>query len=343
MKNLESSILKLLKLSLLIIAIIICICILIVSYCSYKSHAREIYSNHDDAPPNGFFIKAHDIDIFYQREGQKNKPTVLLIHGTGAWSEIWRDTITHLVNNNFDVIAVDVPPFGYSDKPEGSFSYSRTVQAKRIIDLINKLNLDKVNVIAHSVGSRPAIEAVYQIQNKINSLVLVDAALGFNTDKNISQFEQNSPSIIEEIIFNIHPIRNSLMASYATNPYFSKNIFKSFVHKKDSVTDKMVITLQKPLTLENMNRAQADWLEFLMIDEDNSYTSDFQSLSNITTPTLLIWGKEDNITPLWQGKKLQKLVPNSQLQIIDNSGHIPYIEDMDTFNKKVLKFLKENN
>ncbi len=55
-------------------------------------------------------------------------------------------------------------------------------------------------------------------------------------------------------------------------------------------------------------------------------------ISNIKTPTLLIWGKEDTVTPSWVGEKYHELLPNSTLHIIDECGHAPMMEKPNEFN-----------
>jgi pimeloyl-ACP methyl ester carboxylesterase len=60
-------------------------------------------------------------------------------------------------------------------------------------------------------------------------------------------------------------------------------------------------------------------------------------------PVLVIWGASDTVTPLWQGKQLHALIPNSQLSVIEGVGHIPYIENAEAFNNALLKFLGPGN
>ena len=55
---------------------------------------------------------------------------------------------------------------------------------------------------------------------------------------------------------------------------------------------------------------------------------------------LLIWGSTDAVTPLWQGRQLQKLIPHAELAILEGVGHIPYIEDPEAFNKTLVQYLQ---
>jgi pimeloyl-ACP methyl ester carboxylesterase len=62
-------------------------------------------------------------------------------------------------------------------------------------------------------------------------------------------------------------------------------------------------------------------------------------LSKINVPTLLMWGENDRMIPLSYSKEYTE-IPNSELLIIDNCGHTPFVEKPLEFNKIVLKFLK---
>lgn len=62
-------------------------------------------------------------------------------------------------------------------------------------------------------------------------------------------------------------------------------------------------------------------------------------LKEIQTPTLLIWGNNDTITPPFVGKEFNKLIPNSELHLIDKCGHAPMMERPDEFNEILNGFL----
>ena len=66
-----------------------------------------------------------------------------------------------------------------------------------------------------------------------------------------------------------------------------------------------------------------------------------QEIPGITTPTLLIWGLNDTITPPFVGHEFNRLMPNSTLQFIDNCGHAPMMEHPEEFNKLLGEFLEE--
>ena len=323
-----------------IIAVLFVLIFIVLSFVSWRANQREAKHNIEAAPSTGKLVKAEDIQVFIQEVGPSDGVPVLLVHGTGAWSEIWRETMTALASNGFRAIAIDVPPFGFSEKPDAPEAYSREKQAKRIIGILDSLGIDRVNLVGHSVGARPSIEAALSALNRIHNLVLVDPALGFAADGE-TRFEQNNPSRLVRSLFAIKPLRNAALATYGTNPFFTKKLFQSFVSNKAAITDERVATMQKPLVVYGMRHAQGDWLEYFLISSDSSLASDFTNLKNLNIPVLIIWADTDSVTPLWQGKALKELIPNSELKVMPNVGHIPYIEDTENFNSILLEFVEE--
>ena len=66
-----------------------------------------------------------------------------------------------------------------------------------------------------------------------------------------------------------------------------------------------------------------------------------KELNQVTQPTLLIWGKNDTVTPPFVGEEFKKLIPNSELHFIENCGHAPMMEVPEEFNKILDSFLQK--
>ena len=91
-----------------------------------------------------------------------------------------------------------------------------------------------------------------------------------------------------------------------------------------------------------MNILVGDTAEFSKsITESIIRREDFldNRLSAIKHPTLIIWGREDGLLPLADGERFKKEIPNSQLIIFDQCGHVPQVEKAADFNAALLKFL----
>ncbi|MES2213545.1 MAG: alpha/beta hydrolase [Patescibacteria group bacterium] len=314
----------------------------ILIFFKVSATSREVKLSSDVAPATGHFVQTFDAKIFVQESGPMTGQPVLLIPGTGAWSEIWRDTIDPLATAGYRVIAIDLPPFGFSEKLIGVSKYSRENQAKRIIGILDVLGIHTVILVGHSVGARPTIEAALENPERVAKLVLVDPALGFQEDKeDTPHFEQNHPSFIVHVLFGIDSLRNAILSVYGTNPISIKPLVSSFVFQKSAITDARVAMLQRGLVIKDVTQANGDWLEYLTVRTDTSLSNDFTNFKKLTMPVGILWGREDTVTPLWQGEALKKLIPNSQLVVLDNVGHIPFIEDTNSFNLALFELLKK--
>lgn len=298
---------------------------------------RETMAPAHAAPAPGRLVRAADVAIYVQEAGPATGRPVLLIHGTGAWSEIWRETMTALAQAGYRAIAIDVPPFGFSEKPRGADAYGRARQAARIVGVLDALALRRVTLVAHSVGGRPGVETALLAPDRIERLILVDPALGFAPDG--SRFAQNDPPLLLRQAFAIEPLRNALLASTGSNPLLTAQLFKGFVSRAEAVTPERVAMLQRPLVVLGATRGYGDWFSYLMIAPDAAPSAEIANLGRLAMPVAIIWGRTDTVTPLWQGEALQRRIGQATLTIIEGVGHIPYIEDAAAFHAILLRTL----
>ncbi|HEV8146512.1 MAG TPA: alpha/beta hydrolase [Bryobacteraceae bacterium] len=299
--------------------------------------ARERQTAEQAAPASGRFVSAGDVRIYIQEDGPPSGLPVVFIHGFGAWSETWKKTTSILAAQGFHTIAVDVPPFGFSEKPtDGSFSTEQ--QARRIINVFDALQLKQVILVGHSVGGRPTVEVALLAPDRIRALVLVDVALGFGSD---GQFEENHPSFLTRAFYAARPFRNAVLSATATNSLMTKKLLSTFVADPNVLTPALLSVYQRPFVVKDATNRLGDWLRVLSVDKDISLTSKLSNLSNLAMTTLLIWGDKDSVTPLWQGEKLKQTIPNSTLNVLKGLGHIPQIEGPDQFNNSLLPFLDQ--
>lgn len=236
---------------------------------------RETTRRSSAAPLGGRFVRAEGVEVFVQEEGPPDGPPVLLVHGTGAWSELWRETLDFLAGEGYRAIAIDVPPFGYSGKPRGAKAYQRGREAQRLEAVLDALNVRRAAVVAHSVGSRSAAELALRAPHRVRSLVLIDPALGFAPQRNDESpsFELNHPSLPLRAFLCAGRGRDLVLGATATNPQLTRTIFTKFVSRPEAITEERVAVLQRPLGVQGSTRAYGDWLRNLLLSKDCSQSS----------------------------------------------------------------------
>lgn len=295
------------------------------------SSIRESKNNREAAPKTGSFVHAGDTDLFVQTAGPANGPVIVLVHGTAAWSETWRDTMTTLAQHGYRAIAIDLPPFGFADIPPNQ-SYSPEEQGLRIAQAFSALKLNDAVLVGHSFGSRATVEAALMLGKKVKALVLVDAALGL---------EKGSvgPGFLTASLLALPPLRDALVASTITNTLLTKKILSTLVYNQESLTEAKVAIYQTPGVITGKTQEISAWLSGFLGPNTLSKSNTEKTYKELTLPTLLIWGEKDTTTPLSQADHILALLPHGTLSKLTNVGHIPQIEAPEKFNKLLLDFL----
>ena len=312
------------------------ILVVLIGLAGFRLNAgfRESFEAKEIAPKTGRFVLAGDVDFFVQEAGPTDGVAVVLIHGTGAWSETWRDTINALAQAGFRAIALDLPPFGFSQRP-GNSDYSKLSQGRRIIGMLDSMGIGRAVLVGHSFGGGPTVEAALLNPDRIRALVLVDAALG------IENGEPAKPSwSILSGVLHTAPLRNALVATFLTNPMFTQRLVRSFVAHPEIVTDARAEIYRQPLAVKGTTQATASWIPELVMPPAGAASSNPASYSALKMPALVLWGRMDTVTPLAQGSRLAGLLSGSKLVVLDGVGHIPQIEDPSRTNEELVRFLK---
>ncbi|MCW7505315.1 alpha/beta fold hydrolase [Leptospira paudalimensis] len=298
---------------------------------------RESLSPEEIAPKTGRWIPSNDVKIYIQEMGDPKNPAVVLIHGMGSWSELWRETMIDLSQNGYYAIAIDLPPFGFSERPKPT-ELKSIQQGKRIVSVIDALGLQKVHLLGHSFGGGATLHTALLIPNRILSLQLVDIAVNLEEKKVLTPSEPN----LFETFWNLSLLRNRLLEVTATNPHLTKILFSQFVHSSDCITEEKVKLIQMPMRIKGTTSFLGDWLGEFIFHSDDLLAKDTRLYgNNLRMPIDLIWGDLDTVTPVADGEKIKSILNNSRLHIIQGVGHIPQLESPENFNKMLLRNLKE--
>lgn len=273
-----------------------------------------------DAIKNHDHITYNNKTIAYQTNNIDSEVTLLLIHGTAAWSQIYSKAIATLP---YKVYAIDMPPFGYSEKTFDS--YSTIEQAKIINEFIKEKHLENVIIAGHSYGARATLDAVLSEQSNYIGMILIDPAIYPNI-KNATKLQPD-----ERTLYASKPFADLVSYIVVTNKYMTKPFINGLVFNKSSITPELINTLQQPFKIKGTNRAVSLWIQdFFNPDLEAKYTKLF-SYTNLQVPTYFIWGSEDTVTPISDLNELSKIFVNSKVAIIKGSGHIPHIEKPNEF------------
>ena len=249
-------------------------------------------------------IKVKGLNINYIQEGEGYD--IILLHGWGCSIETMIP-ILNILKDSAKVTVLDLPGFGESDKPEkpiNSYEYTEIVN-----EFIEKIGIKTANILGHSHGGRIGIILSSKYPEKVNKLVLIDSA-GIIPKRSLKYyFKVYSFKLLKKIYLKLN--KND------------KRKLQKFYKKYGSEDYKNSEGIMRQTMVKVIN----DNLEPL--------------LEKIKAPTLLIWGEEDDSTPLYMAKIMEKKIKDSGLVLIEKGGHYSYIDDMPKFKGALKYFFKD--
>lgn len=255
--------------------------------------------------------------IVYLEAGTSG-PTVILLHGLGGDSSNWALTIPALAKIHH-VFAVDQIGFGASDKPQ--INYSIQTYVEFLDRFCKKLAIGKTSLVGNSLGGWIAASYTLAHPEVVEKLVIVDGA-GFSpkrwngppTDRNVMM--QLNPSTVEgtKKLMNYILANKSMITDQAAEQMLAQKLKKGDGYTINAIID-----------------AIARGEEFL----DGK-------LGTVKAPTLVVWGKEDLLTPLAMGQAYAEDIKGAELKVIENCGHVPMLEASSKFNQILSGFLAQS-
>jgi 4,5:9,10-diseco-3-hydroxy-5,9,17-trioxoandrosta-1(10),2-diene-4-oate hydrolase len=263
--------------------------------------------------------------IRYIRKGQTHAPKLVLLHGIGGSLEMWQANMDDFATD-FDVIAIDFPGFGYSDKPAARYSiHFQVLKLKRFLD---NLNLDNIYLAGHSMGGAIAIHFAHLFSSRVKKLILVcNAGMG----KQIHYLLRLSAMPFSKLFFEL--------SQASAIPQMLKNC----VYDQTVITPELILLYQDMLGAPNAVYSFLSQLKsFVTIfgQEKSFRISTLDKLPHLIMPTLIIWGINDQILPVSHAQIALDNIQNSDCVYFDNCGHIPQLEKKTSFHSCVYNFLE---
>ena len=250
-------------------------------------------------------------------EAGKGAPIVLL-HGLGGDGSRWGPNIEPLARD-FHVFALDQIGFGQSDKPLAN--YHTGMLAEFLVGFLKAVNVPKASLVGNSMGAGVALYTAAKIPEVVDRIVLADGG-GFRTAGD----RPAAPPTPEQL--HRQQIQNSVTREE------TREFFRILFHDKSLVTDKMVddqlaMRLRSAFTITKVQKSGAKGLGSLTEEQ----------VRGVKAPTLIVWGKYDELANPAGADRLERTIPGSRKVIIDDCGHMPQLEKADEFNRIVRDFL----
>ena len=247
----------------------------------------------------------------YVEDVGKGFPFVF-VHGYLGSSEMWNFQ-KEFFSKHYRVIIPALPGFGESHNVKSLDSINK--MARQIIDLLDQKNIDKFNLIGHSMGGMIVQEITKLIGDRVNKLIcFATGSIGeipgrFET---IDETREKLKKDGTEFSFSRVPKKWFVKGDKDKNYFLCKNAVKN-------------VSLE---AADNALLAMKNW-------------RGKENLKNIKNETLIIWGDKDTSYNFDQVDTLKKNIKNSRLEIFKDCAHNVHLEQPDQFNNLVQKFISE--
>ncbi len=268
--------------------------------------------------PSSKFVHIQGMSTHFSVEGEGHP--FLLIHGTGAsihdfnkWAEIMKP--------HYQIIRLDLPGFGLTG-PNPSGIYDTDFYLNFLEEFLDYLKVDSIFLAGNSFGGHLAWNYSLKRPDQVKKLVLLNAAGYPRDDKKLPLgFRLTKNKFYGNILGKITPkflIKKTVLAAYADDDFVQQDVIDRYFE----------------LLLREGNRAA---LVGRMTQAVEDYSGQIPS---IKTPTLILWGKEDEMISASFANKFDTDIPNSRMIIYDDIGHLPMEEHAKTSASDTHKFLQ---
>ncbi len=242
-------------------------------------------------------------------------PNVILLHGLGGEMANWALTVPALATK-YHVWVPDQIGFGRSDKPLINYRVATLVEF--LNGFCKKTGIGKASIAGNSLGGWTAAAFALAYPEKIDKLVLVDAA-GYSPER------WGGPKLTREALLRLNP----------STPAAMKEIFRIVFHNPAILTDAFVEQAFAAKLKRNDGYTINQFVESILRGED--YLDG--KTKNIKAPALVVWGKNDALTPLAIGEAFAQDIPGARTAFLDNCGHVPQMECAPAFQDALGRFL----
>jgi len=286
----------------------------------------------DSVPPQELadedsqFVDVEGLQVHLKERGG-GEPNLLLLHGFAASTFSWREVIDELGKYG-RTVAYDRPAFGLTERPPVSRDnnpYTVAYETAQVPALLDELGMEQAILIGNSAGGATAVRAALAYPKRVRALILVDPAIYLG--------DGSSPSWTDPLLDTPQAARLGPLLARQIKEWgyaFGQSAF----HDPALFTDEVWRGYTKPLRAENWDVALWQWTRGRRDAEALA-----PRLAELELPVLVITGDDDRIVPTAQSVRLAGELPNAELVVVPNCGHVPQEECPEEFMTAVETFL----
>ena len=247
-------------------------------------------------------VQVGEFNIHYYEGGPQGAETILMIHGFGADKDNW-PRFSRPLTARYHVVALDLPGFGDSSKPEASYDVG--TQVERLNAFAKAIGLHKLHLIGNSMGGHIAALYAARHPEEVLSVALLNNA-GVNAPQASELFKRLDRGDANPLL-----VRNA--------DDFNNMLDFLFVEKPPLPESLKQYLAQRAMASHDFNQKIFSQLRERYIPLE-------PELAKIQVPTLLLWGDQDQVLDVSSIKVMQPLLKQPSVVIMQACGHLPMIE-----------------
>lgn len=263
-------------------------------------------------------VKTNGIEVYYEIHGD-GEPLVL-IEGLGYSNWMWYKQLDILAKH-FKVIIFDNRGVGNTDKPDEEYTIS--LFADDTAELLKALEINTAHILGVSMGGFIAQEFAIRYPEMVNKLILCSTSFGGPNSVPI-------PLETLSLMMKGGGVYNSLEE---IKEAIGTALDKNSLAKNESILNKIMD--------EKVKNPQPKYAYQRQLMAGALFNSE-ERLGSIKAETLILAGKGDRVVPYENANLLNAKLVNSKVEIIENAGHLFFMEEPELTNRVVINFLKDN-
>ncbi len=277
---------------------------------------NEIISKHANEASK--FLELSDGSFIHLRdEGNKKGKVILLIHGFNG-SLFNYEPMVPFLTDEYRVISLDLPAHGLTGAVKSDL-YSHEGFEKVIGEVVKLLGINKFYFVGHSMGGMIAWRYALKHLDQLNGLIIIGSPFIANEEEYKDFQSVNTPPAAFEIIESRF-FRRAL--EYVTPRLLVKEGVSQTVYDQSIVTDELVDQFHDIILMEGTRLA----IGMLVEDHEDDFIANPNDLKNISIPSLILHGEEDNLVDIRFVEHFIDQIPNVRLISYPNVGHMPPME-----------------
>ena len=270
-------------------------------------------------------IELHGHCVAYRCAG--SGPVIVLVHGITSTSGTWERVMPTLAKR-FTVLAPDLLGHGGSAKPRGD--YSLGAYASGVRDLLIALGHERATFVGHSLGGGVAMQLAYQFPERCERLVLVDSG-GLGSEVNLLLRMATLPGA--EFVLPLLASERVLGAGRGVGRIFGRVGLRLRTDIAEMARGHASLAEREArAAFVHTLRTIVDPMGQRVSATDRLYLAD-------EMPFLIMWGQRDSMIPVSHAHAVHKRVPSSRLEIFENAGHFPHVDEPHRFIEVLTDFI----